>query len=156
SLEARSRVRAVLRTRKVDGLFFHTLVTALFAHRLMRKFPTVVSMDATPLNFDAIGTPYNHRPSAVTAVQRVKKALTRRTFSGARCVVIWNKWGKRSLVEDYGVEPDKVAVIAPGIDLTRWNFPRSLKPEARPVRLLFVGGDFQRKGGETLLRAFRR
>src|SRR5262245_14919979 len=59
SLEARSRVRAVLRTRKVDGLFFHTLVTALFAHRLMRKFPTVVSMDATPLNFDAIGTPYN-------------------------------------------------------------------------------------------------
>src|SRR5262245_44999295 len=37
SLEARSRVRAVLQTQNVDCLFFHTLVTALFAHRLMRQ-----------------------------------------------------------------------------------------------------------------------
>src|SRR5215207_6576264 len=54
SLQARARVRAALRTQPLDGLLFHTQVTALFAHRLMTRIPTVVSMDATPLNFDTI------------------------------------------------------------------------------------------------------
>src|SRR5262245_36677814 len=60
SLQARAQVRNVLRSQRLDGLFFHTLVTALFAHRIMNEIPSVVSMDATPLNFDAIGTPYDH------------------------------------------------------------------------------------------------
>jgi glycosyltransferase involved in cell wall biosynthesis len=47
-----------------------------------------------------------------------------------------------------------VNVIPPGIDLEKWNFVRP--PHEGPVRLLFVGGDFRRKGGETLLAAFAR
>jgi glycosyltransferase involved in cell wall biosynthesis len=45
-------------------------------------------------------------------------------------------------------------VIPPGVDLDKWKSTRSDEP-ARPVRLLFVGGDFRRKGGDTLLKAFR-
>jgi len=156
SLAARARVQRALRVEQLDGLLFHTQVTALFAHRLMTKIPTVVSMDATPLNFDTIGKPYHHRPSSSARVETIKNALTRRTFNRARRLVIWHRWGKQSLVNDYGTESDKVEVIAPGIDLDRWNFPRSTAPPPRPVRLLFVGGDFRRKGGETLLGAFGR
>lgn len=155
SLQARTRVREALRTRKFDALFFHTQVTALFGHRLMAEIPSIVSMDATPLNFDTIGSPYAHRPSAVRQVEAVKNALTRRTFQRARHLVVWHKWGKQSLVDDYGAPADKVSVIPPGIDLEKWNFPRDGVAKSGPVRLLFVGGDFKRKGGDRLLQAFR-
>src|SRR5690606_37409323 len=94
----------------LDGLFFHTQVTALFAHRLMLKIPSVVSMDATPLNFDSIGVPYEHYPSMFGYVESIKNALTRRTFNHARKLITWHRWGKQSLVDDYGVDGSKVEV----------------------------------------------
>ena len=156
SLRARSQVQEALRSTHLDGLFFHTQVTALFAQRLMDRIPTVVSMDATPLNFDSIGVPYNHVPSVYKPIEAIKNALNRRTFEHAGCLITWHEWGKRSLVDDYGVNSSKVHVIPPGIDMERWNFPRPETPTNGPVRLLFVGGDFRRKGGDTLLAAFRR
>ena len=154
SLRAREQVRTALRSEPIQALFFHTQVTALFSQRLMKNIPTVVSMDATPLNFDSIGTPYNHVPSGHRHIEAVKNALNRRTFQRAQKLVTSHQWGKDSLIRDYGIDGGKVSVIAPGIDLTRWNFPRQAHPG--PVRLLFVGGDFERKGGDTLLAAFRQ
>jgi glycosyltransferase involved in cell wall biosynthesis len=155
SLQARTRIRDVLQVRQLDGLFFHTQVTALCGHRLMTRIPSVVSMDATPLNFDTIGAPYKHDPSAIRQIESLKNALTRRTFERARRLVIWHHWGKRSLVDDYGMPADKVFVIPPGIDLKLWNFPRDSARGSGRVHLLFVGGDFRRKGGELLLNVFR-
>ena len=60
SLQAREQIKAILRSGPLDGLFFHTQVTALFAERLMARIPSVISMDATPFNFDSIGQPYHH------------------------------------------------------------------------------------------------
>jgi glycosyltransferase involved in cell wall biosynthesis len=154
SLEARAHVRDVLRSKALDGLFFHTQATALFAHRLMANIPSVVSMDATPLNFDSIGAGYDHVPSRFQRIERMKHALTCRSFERARRLVVWHRWGRDSLVKQYGVPTQKVDVIAPGIDLERWNFPRVPSDGGRRIRLLFVGGDFRRKGGEELLAAF--
>jgi glycosyltransferase involved in cell wall biosynthesis len=39
--------------------------------------------------------------------------------------------------------------------MQRWNFPRQDFETRRPVRLLFVGADFARKGGPTLLEAMK-
>ncbi|HZO51344.1 MAG TPA: glycosyltransferase family 4 protein, partial [Bryobacteraceae bacterium] len=156
SLRARARIREILRSRQLDTLFFHTQVTALFAQGIMARIPSVVSMDATPLNFDSIGVPYNHIPSAYPPVEAFKNALTRRTFNAARRLITWHEWGKESLIRDYGVNGAKVAVIPPGINLEKWHFPRSPAPQPEaPLRLLFVGGDFRRKGGDILLAAFR-
>jgi glycosyltransferase involved in cell wall biosynthesis len=154
SIRAREKVRQALRSTKLDGLFYHSQVTALFSQQLMADIPTVVSLDATPLNFDRIGVQYDHRPSRFALLESFKNVLNKRTFKQARRIVIWNELGKKSLVEEYGVEADKVVVIPPGIDLDKWKFTRTAGAQ-RPVRLLFVGGDFKRKGGETLLEAFR-
>jgi glycosyltransferase involved in cell wall biosynthesis len=154
SIRARAQVREALRSTKLDGLFFHTSVTALFSWRLMADIPTVVSMDATPLNFDSIGSPYDHRPSSFAPMESLKNALNRRTFAQARRLIIWNEWGKASLVKEYRVDASKVVVIPPGVDLDKWKSARGDGPQM-PVRLLFVGGDFRRKGGDTLLKAFR-
>ncbi|HET6957972.1 MAG TPA: glycosyltransferase family 4 protein [Vicinamibacterales bacterium] len=154
SIRAREQVVEVLRSTKLDGLFFHTQVTAIFARALMADIPTVVSMDATPINFDKIGSPYDHRPSRFAPLESFKNALNRRAFNQARRLITWHEWGKESLVADYGVDPQKVVVIPPGVDLDKWKSARTGESSG-PVRLLFVGGDFRRKGGDTLLKAFK-
>ena len=49
-----------------------------------------------------------------------------------------------------------MAVIPPGIDCAAWEGREPCRPrEQASVVLLFVGGDFDRKGGRCLLDAFR-
>jgi glycosyltransferase involved in cell wall biosynthesis len=74
--------------------------------------------------------------------------------------VTWCHWAKTSLVEDYGVPVEKVTVIAPGVDLAQWpsgtSVARTRTSGDGRLRLLFVGGDFARKGGQILLDCFAR
>jgi len=57
------------------------------------------------------------------------------------------------------VPGEKITVVAPGVDLGLWPSRNGRDPIAaaagRLPRLLFVGGDFERKGGEVLLGCFR-
>ncbi len=156
SMRARSLVHAAMRTRPPDSLFFHTQVTALFSRSFMRRRATIVSLDATPVNMDSVGDAYDHRPSRSAAVEAVKAALSRSSFRSAAHLTTWNNWAKESLVRDYGIAPEKVTVVSPGVDLGRWSFERYPKPKGSRIRLLFVGGDFRRKGGEMLLSVFRK
>ncbi len=153
SLRARALLARAARKELPDALLFHTQVTSLFAHPWTRRVPTVISLDATPLNVDTVGAAYGHRPSASRKVESLKNRLTRRPLLGARRVVTWCEWARDSLVRDYGVPADRVSVIPPGVDLARWQC--SPRPRSFRARLLFVGGDFKRKGGELLLAAFR-
>jgi glycosyltransferase involved in cell wall biosynthesis len=141
--------------RHLDGALYHTQVTALFAAGLMRQSPSVVSLDATPLQYDALGAFYGHVPSANPRLEALKKRLNQRAFGAARHLVAWSQWAKNSLVTDYGVAPEKISVIPPGIDTALWRRARPARPDG-PINLLFVGGDFARKGGDTLLEAFAR
>ncbi len=153
SRQARSRVRERLRQRPADALFIHTQVAAIFAGALMQRIPAVVSLDATPVNFDSQGVAYGHGRSS-PAVEAVKRRLNRRVFERAAALVAWCRWAADSLVADYGVPAGKVTVIHPGVDIHM--FRPAPRPPRSPVRLLFVGGDFERKGGGDLLAALRR
>jgi glycosyltransferase involved in cell wall biosynthesis len=145
----------------LDALFFHTQVTSLLSAGLMRRTPSVVSLDATPIQFDALGSHYGHATSGSSAVEDLKKRLNRRALAAAKEIVAWSEWAKRSLVADYGVPAENVVVIPPGIDAARWDLSarRAARVErsdrGEPVNILFVGADFKRKGGDTLLEAFR-
>ncbi len=138
----------------LDAALFHTQVTSLFSAGLMRRVPSVVSLDATPLQYDALGALYGHTPSTNARLELVKKRLNQRAFHAARHLVTWSAWAKASLVTDYGIDAAKVTVIPPGINLDVWNFPERSKAPGETVNALFVGGDFARKGGNTLLEAF--
>ena len=155
SLEAWRALRR-LASKPVDALFIHTLTITLFAARYLDRIPTVLSTDATPENFDQVGSWYGHRvlPGPLEAM---KKRVRARVLRRAAAVVTWCHWAKRSLIEDYGIDADRIHVIAPGADIG--NFPfgpeRRVNGHEQPVRILFVGGDFHRKGGNVLLRAYR-
>jgi glycosyltransferase involved in cell wall biosynthesis len=53
------------------------------------------------------------------------------------------------------VPADKITVIPPGVNVLEWRRPMPRVPHTDPVKILFVGGDLERKGGLVLLEAFR-
>jgi hypothetical protein len=59
----------------------------------------------------------------------------------------WSEWAKLGLVQDYDVPADKITVIPPGVNVHEWLRPMPRVPHADPVKILFVGGDIERKGG---------
>ncbi len=151
-LRARQLVRAALREGTPDCLLYHTQVTALFSLGIMQRIPTVISLDATPINFKAIGATYGYKATK-GILDRLKFEWYKRMFRRAAALVAWSEWVKQSLVQDYGITSDKVMVIPPGVELSQWH-PTVKKAGSGALRLLFVGGDFARKGGYVLLEAF--
>lgn len=155
-LQARRGLARLARTVDLDALFFHTQVPAMLALDWIRRVPTVVSLDATPRQYDRLGAHYDHQPGP-GFLEAAKWQLARRVFREAQLLVTWSDWVKRGLVDEYQVAPQKIKVIPPGVDAGWWSRPQPRQPAAgRPLRILFVGGDLERKGGQQLLAAFRR
>ena len=83
-------------------------------------------------------------------------------FQNAAKVLPWSNWVRNSLINDYGVDPEKIEVIPPGVNVDLWQpLPKSnerqiLHNADEKMRILFVGGDFYRKGGDLLRRVFHR
>jgi glycosyltransferase involved in cell wall biosynthesis len=62
-----------------------------------------------------------------------------------------------SFIADFGLQPDRVHAVHSGPNLDPADIPERLTTRGdRPPTILFVGAQFERKGGDTLLRAFRR
>jgi glycosyltransferase involved in cell wall biosynthesis len=139
-----------------DAMFIHSQVPAILTGGWMRKVPTVVSLDATPLQYDQLGEYYAHDVSSAR-VEAWKWKANQRCFRRARHLVTWSQWALESLVDDYAIDRAAITVIPPGVDVERWsrNEPRP-DPGGGPVRVLFVGGDLHRKGGDLLIEAARR
>jgi glycosyltransferase involved in cell wall biosynthesis len=64
----------------------------------------------------------------------------------------WNDWVAESLRQDWGVPAQKITSISPGVDTALFHPEPAARKQDGVVRVLFVGGDFQRKGGDLLLR----
>jgi glycosyltransferase involved in cell wall biosynthesis len=150
SWQGRSVLRAAMQSRHIDCVFIHTQVAALFAKGTMRRVPTVVSLDATPVNFDSVGDAYGHHRQAAL-VEHVKLLVNRRALCGASAIVTWSQWAADSVSRHYKVPANRVHHIFPGVQLSRFA-PHS-RDYRGPVRLLFVGADFVRKGGPDLIAA---
>jgi glycosyltransferase involved in cell wall biosynthesis len=118
---------------------------------LLGRKPFVISGDATPFAKREMRTAYGHRPQRPLA-EIAKREFYRWMFKRAAGFVAWSHWARQSLVRDYGCPEDDVVVIPPGIDLDL--FVPGERSHELP-RILFVGGDFVRKGGDLLLRVFR-
>lgn len=160
SLQVSLRAFNQIKTAKLhpDALFLHTQTTALFAIPFMHRIPTIISTDATPLNLDSIAAGYNHQVGSNYLAERSKFEWNKSTYKAATAIITWCEWAKNSLVYDYAIPGEKITVIPPGVDLQQWNFTPSKLVDydsTNPLRLLFVGGDFARKGGYTLLEAVR-
>jgi glycosyltransferase involved in cell wall biosynthesis len=153
SLAARNALRDRLQEGPLDAIFIHTQVASLMAREIMRSVPTVVSLDATPRLFDREGEAYGHQRSP-ELVELLKRRFNERALASAARLVTWCQWAAYSLVADYGAPVDKIDVIPPGVSLDLFR-PSLLPRRSERIHILFVGGQFDRKGGPDLLEAVR-
>ena len=121
---------------------------------LSRRLPTVASMDAVPSMFHS-QIKRASKPKGLSALKRgLSHLVHHRSFAttvGAVDLFLPQSGDcARALEEDYGVRPERCFITLAPEDLDLWKPARRLR--RGPLRLLFVGNDFTRKGGGFLLR----
>lgn len=116
----------------------------------MRR-PLIIDRDCTSEARDAWSYVYWNRPPHRGTRRRVHEWLDKALADRVTFWTPWSQWAADSLLAA-GIPEERVRVLPPGVDLTHWRAPEGGRPAPRErVRLLFVGGDFTRKGGEMLL-----
>ncbi len=152
------RIRALERAgRRFDVLHFHRQTTAYASLDRMRDTPSIVSIDCT------------QRPM----LEGARTALERRTytpnvrrdgriFRAAKLIISTSRWAADSVRREYPDCTTEITVMHNPVQLDAFDpawpeerHARAGTPGFRP-RVLFMGGDFPRKGGYELLDAWRR
>ena len=154
-LVASRRLRRVMAsgTGQVDVLHFHTQATAYGSLGLMATTPSIVSIDITqPLASLEV-------PKALRVTYGPNVAHDGAVFRRARAIVATSRWAADSLQRVYPECAGKLTVLPYPVRLEKadreWIELRRRRAEDGPVRFLFMGGDFMRKGGPDLLRAWQ-
>ncbi len=133
-----------------SALHLHTQTLAYVCLDLMKKMPTVVSLDRTAAQASREYTKPSMRWTFTPNLHRDKKV-----FEAAKSIVSFSEAARRSVIEDYDISPEKVVVIYPGVDVNEIPLAESLnKSSEKRFNILFVGGDFARKGGHDLVNVF--
>jgi glycosyltransferase involved in cell wall biosynthesis len=86
------------------------------------------------------------------AQQKAAVAVQRRVLRSASHIFVLSDWCKASMVRDFGLEPDKVSTVYAGSNLV---LPERVIEPKLDHEVLFVGIDWERKGGPLLLDAFK-
>jgi glycosyltransferase involved in cell wall biosynthesis len=79
--------------------------------------------------------------------------LEKEVYDRASLVLTFSNWARESMIGDFHLPASKVRVLKPGVNFQ--ILEESSKNYDEP-KILFVGRDFERKGGPTLLEAFRK
>ncbi|MGZ3676802.1 MAG: glycosyltransferase family 4 protein, partial [Ktedonobacterales bacterium] len=151
----------LLNVAPLDVVWTQTLTSTipfLFTRGAFRHIPVVYDIDTTPQLLAAFGSHYAAQVTGPSFKRRVVDALHRQALSKVALVVPWSAWAARSFVQDYGVSEDRICIIPPGVHLEEWAPPADAQRagHAEKPQLLFVGADFERKGGDLLLEVYRQ
>lgn len=153
---AARRIGAAERSGSFDLLHFHTQAAAYGSLARMKRTPSIVSIDATQQLASA---------EAVSSLGRLTYqpniAHDGRVFAVAAAITATSEWAARDLATHYPACVDKVHVMPYPVRTAcdeawvRERYARAVNRPDRLVRVLFMGGDFPRKGGPDLLDAWR-
>lgn len=92
-------------------------------------------------------------------LKRQGHEIEQRIIDSAAAVVCPSKWAKSSVIQDYNASPEKVHSILFGAnlktlpDLSEQDLDKKFEGKCR---LLFIGKDWVRKGGEIVLEAYQQ
>jgi glycosyltransferase involved in cell wall biosynthesis len=155
SHEIRRRLEEMRQTQPLDAVVVNTQSVGLCLADLAAEIPVFVALDATFSQLAASPWFAPNRPSrwlqplTMGALRHREKQL----FQRARGFFPWSALAGQSLRDDYGIEEKRIHWLPPSIipQPAGQPWPRNARP-----RILFLGGDFRRKGGYTLLECYRR
>ncbi|MGH8137631.1 MAG: glycosyltransferase family 4 protein [Steroidobacteraceae bacterium] len=97
----------------------------------------------------------NLRYPAATAVSRVWTNLEASAYQNASMVFTMSSNISRSLIEQYGCSPQRVECVYAGSNVSAAAAENLEASRFGAKNILFVGIDWERKGGPVLLEAFR-
>ena len=152
--------RRIARLEQQDGPFallhFHTQAAAYASLRRMRRTPSIVSIDCTQqlASREALSSV----GQATYFPNVVHDAFV---FRRAAAITATSQWAAADLVARHPDCAAKVHVMPYPVrtcfhsSIVEKRAARWPSDSGRPVRVLFIGGDFRRKGGDDLLAAWR-
>lgn len=98
-----------------------------------------------------------HTDAAPLTEQEVEEIAERESsvYQGAAAIFTTSEVLRRSFLYDFGISPERVHNVRAGPNLDLDQIP--VRPErSGPPTVLFVGKDYERKGGDLLVRAMRQ
>lgn len=73
-------------------------------------------------------------------------------YDNAKCLFTMSEWLRDNLINYTGINANKVYTVGAGININKNNIVREIKENNK---ILFVGRDFFRKGGDLVFNAFK-
>jgi glycosyltransferase involved in cell wall biosynthesis len=144
------QLRKDLKKRPVDVLFV-SASSQLIAY-VETDIPIVYMTDATFQQLQGYYTSFSN-----LAAYNVKQgiALDKKAFEKAAHCMLASDWCQQSAITNYGIQPQKISVVPCGANLD--NPPAAIpvaENSADSCRLLFLGVEWERKGGDIALDTF--
>lgn len=87
---------------------------------------------------------------------RQRKEIERRSLDKASVIVLSSDWGAASAVNDLGQPRCKVHVVELGANIDKEDIVRSAFSSSGHLDILFMGVEWERKGGDVVVEAVRR
>jgi glycosyltransferase involved in cell wall biosynthesis len=158
-LLARKRIRELEAGGECfDVLHFHRQATAYASIEKMRATPSIVSIDCTQ------GCVIARAGSRLEARSyRPNAWRDGEIFGAARLIVAASEWAASSVRREYPGCRTEILVMPNPVQLETFDagwieerYDRAIMDDSYRPRVLFMGGDLRRKGGDVLLAAWRR
>jgi len=124
---------------------------------IIRQYPTILALDATPILAHELLQKIT-KDKALCLRSQIAKFfmghLFRNVFSNVDWFMPCGRWCGDAIAKSYHISPSNMTIIYCPIHLD--TFKPSLNNSGRPFTVLFIGNDFLRKGGDLLLRIYKK
>lgn len=162
SLRSLACTLPLFRERPIDAIWTQadtSLFPFLATRARLAAIPYVLSTDATTTQVESFAE-YGlaEAPGRKSLKHRLRDQIAAHVYQHAAYVLPWSQWAADGIMAEFGVPASRIRVAPPGVDVRAWPMRATsaeVETERRLTRLLFVGGDFARKGGPLLLEVFR-
>lgn len=154
--------------------YYWSLANRLFAARLARRWAGQRAVVISVVNATMVGPLARHVPvinisdstfvlmrnfyasfaalgdAAARSAEQAERDAIRQAVHNS----LSSDWAARSAIEDYGADPAETSVVSWGCNLAEVSASAMRSPDpSDPCRLLFIGGEWERKGGDVVLEA---
>lgn len=137
------QIEKELKKEKYDLIFAPDSTALAF---LKNDIPKIYLSDAT---FNLITNYYPNQLNNMKSGDIIEK----KALENADAIIIPSKWAKENIVNHYKIKEEKVNIVSFGANLEKIPEKKEIRQDISDVlKLLFVGVDFERKGGDIAVK----
>lgn len=145
--------------KHIDGLFFFTFELPTGFIKLIKKYPTILACDSTLT--DTFRIRRKASPGIISYIifslkNIITMPLLKVMAKRIAFFITFTTWCKKSLINDFKIKEENIIVAPGGFDLNLWKTDKKKSTINVIPYLLFVGNDFERKGGDFLLSLYTK